>query len=347
MAFNSPEEEWSARLKIQLDDRIALAVSENSLDKLKAALKDGADPSASNSKGLRLAAGMGQTDMVGVLLHAGADLSALDNAALRTAAKAGHTGVVSLLLGKGANANAGEGEALIDAASRGRRELVDILLSYGADPHADDDTALRKAAFAGDLPIVQSLVRHGADVFAMHGSALSLARVDKHEQVVEYLASEMAHRRDYLRETLDGMDEVAVDALRSPWVERDGRHTRETGLIRALKVNELAFALDTLEKHGGGLTFDDLYNTKDREGRSFVQLASERGQLKKIFDTARWDGRFDDMRKAWEKLPSAQRKEGAMNDDDFSHLLAEEEQKHLQAQASGFQLKPRPRKPSP
>lgn len=347
MAFNSPEEEWSARLKIQLDDRIALAVSENSLDKLKAALKDGADPSASNSKGLRLAAGMGQTDMVGVLLHAGANLSALDNAALRTAAKAGHTGVVSLLLGKGANANAGEGEALIDAASRGRAELVNLLLSYGADPHADDDTALRKAAFAGDLPIVQALVRHGADVFAMHGSALSLAQVDKHEQVVEYLAIEMDQRRQYLRAELDGMEDIAADTLRRPFIDIDGRDTREAGLIRALKVNELTLALDTLEKHGSGLTFDDLYKTKDREGRSFVQLASERGQLKKIFDTARWDGRFDDMRKAWDKLPAAHRKEGAMNDDDFSHLLAEEEQKHLQAQATGFQLKPRVRKPSP
>lgn len=347
MAFNSPEEEWAARLKIQLDDRIMLAVSENNLDKLKAALKDGADPSASHSKGLRLAAGMGQTDMVAVLLHAGADVTALDNAALRTAAKSGHGSIVSMLLGAGADANAGEGEALIDAASHGRAEMVNMLLSYGADPHADDDLALRKAAFAGDLNIVRALVRHGADVFAMRGSAMSLAQADKHEHIVEFLAMEMNDRRSFLRGELENMDAKAVQLLRTSFVDMDGRDTRETGLIRAIKVNELTLALDTLQKQGGGLTYDDLYNTKDREGRSFVQLASERGQLKKIFDCARWEGRFDDMRKAWEKLPEADRRAGAMNEDDFAHLLAVEEQKQLQAKAAGFQLKPRPRKPSP
>ena len=347
MAFNSPEEEWSARLKLDLDDRIMLAVSENNIDKMKAALKAGADPSASRSKGLRLAAGMGHTEMVSVLLHAGADVTALDNAALRSAVKGGHKDAAALLLGAKADPNAGEGECIIDAASRGRLELVNLLLSFGACPHAEDDQALRKAAFAGDLPVVQALVRAGADVFAMHGSALSLAQADKHDHVVEYLAIEMAQRRAYLRAEIEGMEDIAVGTLRNSFVDIDRRDTREAGLIRALKVNELDRALDIIEKFGGGLTSDDVYGLKDREGRSLAQLASARGQLKKIFDTARWGGRFGDLRGAWEKLPAADRRADAMNEDDFAHLVAEEEQKQLQENAEGFTLKPRLRKPPP
>lgn len=347
MAFNSPEEEWSARLKIQLDDRIMLAVSEGSLDKLKAALKDGADPSASHSKGLRLAAGMGQTEMVSVLLHAGADVTAIDNAALRTAVKGGHKDAAALLLGAGADANAGEGEAIIEAANRGSLDLVNLLISYGADVHADDDQALRKAAFAGNLPVVQALTAAGADVFAMHGSAVSLARADKHEHVVEYLAMVMAERREYFRQTLDMMGRDAPDVLREVWREKDGSATREAGLLRALKLNEFERALDLLEKYGGGLTVQDVYGLKDREGRSLAQLASARGQLKKVFDTARWGGRFDDLRAAWQKLPPHDRRAGAMNDDDFAHLVAEEEQRQLQDRTEGLTLKPRARKNAP
>lgn len=344
MAFNSPEEEWSARLKLQLDDRIMLAVSENRLDRLKAALKDGADPSASHSKGLRLAAGMGQTEMVAVLLHAGADVSPLDHAALRTAVKGGHKDAAALLLGAKADVNAGEGECIIEAAGRGDLELVNLLLSYGASPHADDDQALRKAAFAGNLPVVQALVRAGADVFAMHGSALSLANADKHAHVVEYLAIEMDQRRRFLRAEIEGMEDIAVATLRQSFVDIDKRDTREAGLIRALKVNEFDRALDILEKFGGGLTAQDVYGLKDREGRSLAQLASARGQLKKIFDTARWGGRFADLSAAWEKLPAADRRAGAMNDDDFAHLAALDAQEKLQAQADGLTLKPRARK---
>lgn len=347
MAFNSPEEEWSARLKLQLDDRIALAVSENNVDKLKAALKEGADPSATRSKGLRLAAGMGQTEMVAVLLHAGADVQALDNAALRAAVKSGHKDAAALLLGAKADPNASEGECIIDAAARGRLELVNLLLSFGASPHADDDQALRKAAFTGNLPVVQALVRAGADVFAMYGSALSLARADKHDHVVEYLSIEMAQRRAYFRAEIDGMEDIAATTLRRPFVDINGYDTREAGLIRALKVNEFDRALDILEKFGGGLTSDDVYGLKDREGRSLAQLASARGQLKKIFDTARWGGRFSDLRSAWDKLPAADRRAGAMNDDDFAHLQAADEQRKLQDEAEGFALKPRSRKTPP
>lgn len=349
MTFNSPENERSSRMKIELDDMAILAVSENNLDALKSALKSGADPSATRSKALRLAAGMGQTEMVAVLLHAGADVTALDNAALRGAVKGGHTGVATLLLGAKADANAGEGECIIEAASRGRLEMVNLLLSYGADPTAEADQALRRAAFNGDLPVVQALVQNGADVFAMHGSALSLARVDKHEQVVQFLSVVMAQRRAYFSESIDGMAEIGAEALRTAWVEQDGRNTREAGLIRAIKVNEFDRALDIIEKSGGGLTVDDVYGLKDRDGRSLAQLATERGQLKKIFDTARWDGRFGDLRQAWDKLPANDRKAGAMNDDDFAHLVAAEEQKQLHASGTvdGFRLKPRPRKDAP
>lgn len=345
MSFNSPEEEWSARLKLELDDRVILAVTENNSGKLKAALKDGADPSGTRSKGLRLAAGMGQTELVAILLHAGADVQALDNAALRAAVKGGHQDAAALLLGAKADVNAGEGECIIDAAARGRIDMVNLLLSYGANPHADDDQALRKAAFNGNLPVVQALVRAGADVFAMYGSALSLARADKHEAVVDYLSIEMAQRRAYFRAEIDGMEDMAVTTLRRPFVDIGGRDTREAGLIRALKVNEFDRALDVIEKFGGGLTTDDVYGLKDREGRSLAQLASARGQLKKIFDTARWGGRFGDLRSAWEKLPAGERRAGAMNDDDFAHLVAAEEQKQLQENAEGFTLKPRHRKP--
>jgi len=102
-----------------------------------------------------------------------------------------------------------------------------------------------------------------------------------------------------------------------------------------------------IEKYGGGLTMDDVYGLKDREGRSLAQLASARGQLKKVFDTSRWNGRFDDLRAAWQKLPAADRRAGAMNDDDFAHLVAEEEQRQLLERSEEFTLKPRARKNAP
>lgn len=344
MAFNSPEDEWSARLGMQLNDRMFKAVADGHLEQLKSAIKAGADATADRSKALRLAAGQGQTEMVGVLLNAGADVAALDHAALRAAAKSGHVGAVSLLLGKKSDPNAGEGEALIDAADKGRIDIVNLLLSYGADPHADEDLALRKASFHGHFEVVRALVQNNADVFALYGSALSLARADKHDGIVTYLSVTMHDRREDLRAGIAAAGQDVGAFLRTAWHETSGHDTRESALVRSLKVNLLEDALKALVAAGDGLTISDMTALKDRSGRSFLQLAAERGQLKKIFDSKNWPDRFDDMVACWDKLAPDQRRQGAMNADDFAHLMALRHQETLKAQARDFRLKPKPPK---
>jgi len=346
MAFNSPEEEWAARLKLEKNDRLFLAVAEGHVQKVKDAIKNGADVNADRSKALRLAAGQGLTGIVSVLLHEGADVAALDHAALRAAVKGGHEDAAGLLLGKGADPNAGEGEALIEAAKTSRGGMVNLLLSYKADPRAGDDQALRQSAFNGNLDIVRALVQHGADPFAMHGSALSLAQADRHEHIVQYLAQVMhdqrAYFRDFLKETADA---DLAGFIRSPWQEASGRDSGEPVLIRALKMNALTDVMARLQKAGAGLIVDDLYKLKDREGRSFLQLLTDRGQLKKVFDSAYWPGRFDEMVAAWEKLPAAARRRGGMSETDVERLIARKNQSLLKDRAGGLKLKPRPPAP--
>jgi len=346
MAFNSPEEEWSARLKLEKNDRLFVAVAEGHVQKVKDAIKNGADINADRSKALRLAAGQGLSSIVSILLHAGADVSPLDHAALRAAVKGGHKDVAGMLLGKGANPNAGDGEPLIEAAKSGRAEMVNLLLSYKADPRTGDDQALRHAAFNGNLEIVCALVQHGADPFAMHGSAMSLAQADRHEDVVQYLAAVMHEQRAYFRDFLKQTTDADLKRfVRSAWHEASGQDSGEPVLIRALKMNTLSDVLDRMQKAGEGFVADDLAKLKDREGRSFLQLLVDRGQLKKVFDSAYWPDRFDEMAACWEKLPAVQRQRGGMKAADFDRLVARRNQTLLKDRASGLKLKPKPPMP--
>lgn len=346
MAFNSPEEEWSARLTLDKNDRLFTAVAEGHVQKVKDAIKNGADVNADRSKALRLAAGQGLSSIVSILLHEGVDVSPLNHAALRVAVKGGHKDVAGMLLGHGADPNAADGEALIEAAKTGRSEMVNLLLSYKADPRAGDDQALRQSAFNGNLDIVRALVQHGADPFAMHGSAMSLAQADKHEHVVQYLAQVMHDQREYFRDFLkETADADLAGFIRCSWQEASGRDSGEPVLIRALKMNTLTDVMDRMQRAGEGFATDDLHKLKDREWRSFLQLLIDRGQLRKVFDSAYWPGRFDDMAAAWEKLPAAQRKRGGMNETDFERLVARKNQSLLKDRASGLKLRPKPPAP--
>lgn len=350
MSFNSPEEEWSARLQLDKNDRLFTAVAEGHVQKVKDAINNGADVNADRSKALRLAAGQGLSSIVSILLHEGVDISPLDHAALRAAVKGGHQDVAGMLLGKKANPDAGEGEGLIEAASTGRLSMVNLLLSYDADPRVGDDQALRQAAFNGHTEIVRALVQHGADVFAMHGSALSLAQADKHEEVVQYLAQIMHSQREYFRDFLkETSDKDIAGFARSMWQEASGRDSGEPVLIRALKMNTLTELLERMQEAGDGLTPDDLDKLKDREGRSFLQLVTDRAQHKKVFDSALWPNRFDEMVACWEKLPAAQRAKGGMNAQDMEHLTARKNQNVLKDRAGRLNLKPKssPKPPQP
>lgn len=346
MAFNSPEEEWSARLKLEKNDKLFVAVAEGHVQKVKDAIKNGADVNADRSKALRLAAGQGLASIVSILLHEGAEVSPLDHAALRAAVKSGHKDVAGMLLGKNADPNAGEGECLIEAARMGRSDMVNLLLSYKADPRVGDDQALRQSAFNGNAEIVRALVQHGADPFAMHGSAMTLAQADRHEEVVQYLAFIMNEQREYFRDFLKETTDADLKGfIRSPWQEASGRDSGEPVLIRALKMNTLTDVMARMEKAGEGFVADDLNKLKDREGRTFLQLLIDRGQLKKVFDSTFWPNRFDEMATAFEKLPPAQRKRGGMNDADFDRLIARKDQSVLKDRASGLKLKPKPPTP--
>jgi hypothetical protein len=340
MAFNSPDEEWNARQQLDLNDKLFTAVAEGHVEKVKQAIKDGADVNADRSKALRLASGMGQTSLVSILLHHKAAVTPLDNAALRAAVKGGHADVAAMLLGNGADPNASDGEAIIHAASHGQDKMVGLLLTYHADPQVSGGQALCQAAYNGYFDIVRNLVQQGADVFSMHGSALSLAQADKHAPIVEYLAQAMHEQRSFLHQFFDELELRDVPGLlRAVWQDVNGRDTAEPALIRALKMNELGHVLEKLQQAGDGLTAQDLHKLKDRDGRSFLHLAADRGQLKAIFHSAIWPNRFEEMAAEWEKLTPAQKRQGGMNADDFAHLVALKNQTDLKARAGQLNLK--------
>ena len=176
-----------------------------------------ADIDEQNNRGetaLMRASSLGHTDVVKVLLQNKADVSITDNCGGTSLMYASDTlfnekesvEIVSLLANAGfTNVNA-EGcswvnqaygienktTALILASSRGNANVVKLLISMGADVNQKNsygETALIEASFLGNIEIVKILLKEGADVnvSSLFGSALSKAKSNGHEEIVNIL----------------------------------------------------------------------------------------------------------------------------------------------------------------
>jgi cytohesin len=159
------------------------------IDKLRAALADGADPNARDEEGrspLHLAAERGHLEAIDALVDAGADLEAAETAApgwrplhracLPSPVRAqGDPPTIARLLARGADALAANTRgvtALHLVVPWGEAELVEALLEAGAVAGAADAngvTPLHAACRRGSLPLTEGLL---ADDGELTGPAL-------------------------------------------------------------------------------------------------------------------------------------------------------------------------------
>lgn len=155
------------------------------------------------------AADGGNISDINRLLDGGANVNCAldgDGSPLIAAARNGHLHAVMLLLDRGADPNRevkGDGNPIIIAAREGDADIVELLLNRGANIDQvvpDDENALIQASGNGHLNVVRLLVSRGADVNArvrveVHGqpsmgvwrTPLSMARKNRHSEVVAYL----------------------------------------------------------------------------------------------------------------------------------------------------------------
>jgi ankyrin repeat protein len=149
--------------------------------KVKALLKEGANPNETNRYGispLALACQNGNLEIVNDLLGAGADANTRQRGGetvLMIAARTGEPGCVRALLAKQADVNAKERRgqtAIMWAAAEGHAEVVEALLKAGADFRTPLDGGFTPFFFAireGRADVAKLLLKAGADVNeAMH-----------------------------------------------------------------------------------------------------------------------------------------------------------------------------------
>lgn len=316
------------------NEDLAAAAARGDLAQVKSLLHLMADPKHDHSKALRRAAAGGHDAIAELLVQKGADINAMQGEALRNAVTGNHESAVELLLKLGADPDAMEGEPLIKAAATGKERIVRALITHRADVHFSDDQALRKASFNGHAGIVRALLNAGADPFAMRGTALALANPEKHGAVVEILSERMNEMREAFLFELASQD-ATRGFLRLPY-----QATGESAFIRAVKMNCLDAAVSKMKQSDGSLSFADLHGLTDREGQSLAALASERGQLRKLFDGDLWRGNLDELQKAWENIPNTLRAQSGVTADDFQSIVAQHRHGILRQNAQKFRLKP-------
>lgn len=149
---------------------------------------------------------IGQKAIVRKLLDAGADPNAKGNLAgspLRAALMMNHQEICPILLEKGANPNRIDrwyGTPLHEASMAGHAAMVNLLLEAGAKPNLRGGvfgTALVASAWQGNVKSVKCLLYKGAflDGHENGKTALYMATVEKHDEVVEALTEEAKQKR--------------------------------------------------------------------------------------------------------------------------------------------------------
>jgi hypothetical protein len=86
------------------------------------------------------------------------------------------------------------------AIRNGHIEVVRVLIKNGIDIHAHQEAMLRESSRLGLLPMVQILVESGADVSAMNYEALRMAQDSKHNDIYQYLISDIQSKNQNLHE---------------------------------------------------------------------------------------------------------------------------------------------------
>ena len=206
-----------------IDDETVLTHAIKTLNILavKALLDAGADPNATNKKGVTPMSGAahkGNIVIMQYLLDAGAEVNALNNSGSTALIQASHFGwdeAVRFLLKNHAYAdfaNTKGTTALMRSAQEGHLTISELLIEAGADVNRKNNegmNALMLASQRGHAAMVTLLIQHRAimDEQTSQGStALMLACKRGHEQVVETLVSMGAEI--YIR---DSRGRTAVD----------------------------------------------------------------------------------------------------------------------------------------
>jgi ankyrin repeat protein len=161
------------------DPRVADAVKNRDMNRVRALLKEHADVNAPQGDGttaVHWAAHWNDLDTTHLLIGAGANVNAATDhgiSPLMLACTNGNVAIVEALVKAGAHVNAaGEtGETALMACSRsGNAGAVNALLARGADVNAHENehgqTPLMWAAAQDHPEVVKALIEHGADVGA-------------------------------------------------------------------------------------------------------------------------------------------------------------------------------------
>ncbi|KAK4195219.1 ankyrin repeat-containing domain protein [Triangularia verruculosa] len=246
---------------------------------------------------LSWAAENGHETIVKLLLECGADVKTRDREHGRTplswAAENGHETIVKLLLECGADAETRDGEhgrtPLSRAAENGHETIVKLLLECGADVETRygeyDYTPLSRAAERGDLATVKLLLECGADVQTRYGkyarTPLSWAAENGHETIVKLLLEcgadvetlDGKHARTPLSRAAENGHEAVVWTLLKYKgdVEARDQKSLQTPLMLAAENGHVR-TVSLLLQNGA------LLDAKDREGRTALDWATEKGQ---------------------------------------------------------------------
>ncbi|GAA3638747.1 ankyrin repeat domain-containing protein [Flavivirga jejuensis] len=163
-------------MEIDLTKELILSAEKGQIEKVKDALKNGANPNSMgpNSGALHVAAFNGHKEIVEELLNASANPNIADKQSfcpLHLAASKGHSSICLALLKAEAEIETTTdkgGTALHVAAASGYHKVVDLLINEGANVNAVDtdnnSTPLISAALQGENSCVESLVSAGADI---------------------------------------------------------------------------------------------------------------------------------------------------------------------------------------
>lgn len=165
-------------------------IKEKTLDEIRRLFAQGFDPKFNHDFVLCLAAERGHLPLVELLVEThGLNVNCWDDSPLRHAAGEGHLEVVEYLVRKGANISAEDYKALHWAIWRGRHKVVKFILNLDVDTKTLTAGDLTMVCCAGYLDMVKLLVEElNIEIDNNH---LRLARMEKREDVAEYLAEKI------------------------------------------------------------------------------------------------------------------------------------------------------------
>ncbi len=168
-------------------------IKEGTLNEIRRLFAEGFDPKFNHDFILSLAASRGYLPLVEFLVETHKlNINCWEDSPLRHAAGEGHLEVVEYLVRKGAYISSEDYKALHWAVWRGRYKVVQFILSLGVDTKALTSGDLTMVCCAGHLDMVKLLVEE-LNVKA-NSNHLRLARMEKHEEVAEYLAGQTGQK---------------------------------------------------------------------------------------------------------------------------------------------------------